>query len=128
MKVHFYSFLDSVKQSSYITEASFDLENNTYIFPDLSLENTKINLKLISSNEVIIERIGSVNSKMDFILNHTTTSFYNSMDLNFKFSINTKELKINSNSVSITYDYYYLDSLVGKIKIAVLIKDSNLLN
>lgn len=128
MKVHFYSFLDSVKQSSYITEASFDLENNTYTFSDLSLENTKINLKLISSNEVIIERIGSVNSKMDFILNHTTTSFYNSKDLNFQFSINTKELKINSNSVSITYDYYYLDSLVGKIKIAVLIKDSNLLN
>lgn len=128
MKVHFYSFLDSVKQSSYITEASFDLENNTYTFSDLSLENTKINLKLISSNEVIIERIGSVNSKMDFILNHTTTSFYNSKDLNFQLSINTKELKINSNSVSITYDYYYLDSLVGKIKIAVLIKDSNLLN
>lgn len=128
MKVHFYSFLDSVRQSSYITEASFDLENNTYTFSDLSLENTKINLKLISSNEVIIERIGSVNSKMDFILNHTTTSFYNSKDLNFQLSINTKELKINSNSVSITYDYYYLDSLVGKIKIAVLIKDSNLLN
>jgi uncharacterized beta-barrel protein YwiB (DUF1934 family) len=128
MKIHFYSFLDSVKQSSYITEASFDLENNTYTFPDLSLENTKINLKLISNNEVIIERIGRVNSKMDFILNHTTTSFYNSKDLNFEFGINTKELKINSNSVSITYEYYYLDSLVGKIKIAVLIKDSNLLN
>ncbi len=127
MKVHFYSFQDGKKDVSYITEYEV-ISPNTYRFLDKSVENTYITLTIKSNSCVLIKREGSVNSLMEFNQNKSTSSLYKTSDLTFKFDILTKEIKINSNSISIDYDYFYESSLVSHIKIALLFKDLILIN
>lgn len=127
MKVHFYSFQDGKKDVSYITEYEV-ISPNTYRFLDKSVENTYITLTIKSNSCVLIKREGMVNSLMEFKQNESTSSLYKTSDLTFKFEILTKEIKINSNSISIDYDYFYESSLVSQIKIALLFKDLILIN
>lgn len=127
MELHFYSFQDGKKDISYVTEFEY-IKPNSYRFKDLSIENTYITLTIHSLDHVVIKREGSVDSLMEFKINRTTSSLYKTSDLTFKFDILTKRIKINNNSVSIDYDYFYESSLVSHIKIALLFKDTFLLN
>ncbi len=127
MKVHFYSFQDGKKDVSYISEAQ-NIGPNSYRFLDKSSENTYITLRILSNNHIQIVRDGNVDSLMDFILNKKTSSIYKTSELTFKFEMLTKEIKINSNSVSLNYDYFYENTLVSSIKIALLFKENILFN
>ncbi len=127
MKVHFYSFQDGKKDVSYISEA-LTIGPNSYRFLDKSSENTYITLRILSNNHIQIVRDGNVESQMDFILNKKTSSIYKTSELTFKIEMLTKEIKINSNSVSLNYDYFYENTLVSSIKIALLFKENILFN
>ncbi len=127
MKIHFYSFQNGQKMVSYLVDAK-EISPNTFEFVDKTYSNTKFIIKLISSKEIVINRIGEVNSQMTFILNKKTIANYTSKDLSFTFEIFTTNIKVNSNSISIDYDYYYDNILDSKIKIALLFKDYSLVN
>lgn len=127
MKIHFYSFQNGKKMVSYLADAK-EISPNTFEFIDKTYSNTNFIIKLISSKEIVINRIGEVNSQMTFILNNKTIANYTSKDLSFNFQILTTNIKVNSNSVSIDYDYYYDNILDSKIKIALLFKDYSLVN
>ncbi len=127
MKIHFYSFQNGQKMVSYLVDAK-EISPNTFEFVDKTYSNAKFIIKLISSKEIVINRIGEVNSQMTFILNKKTIANYTSKDLSFTFEIFTTNIKVNSNSISIDYDYYYDNILDSKIKIALLFKDYSLVN
>lgn len=127
MELHFYSFQDGKKDVSYVTEFEY-IKPNSYRFKDLSTKNTYITLTIHSLDHVVVKREGLVDSIMEFEINKTTSSLYKTSDLTFEFDILTKEIKINNNSVSIDYDYFYESSLVSHIKIALLFKGTFLLN
>lgn len=127
MKIHFYSFQNGQKMVSYLVDAK-EINPNTFEFVDKTYSNTKFIIKLISSKEIVINRIGEVNSQMTFILNKKTIANYTSKDLSFIFEILTTNIKVNSNSISIDYDYYSDNILDSKIKIALLFKDYSLVN
>ncbi len=127
MKIHFYSFQNGQKMVSYLVDAK-EINSNTFEFVDKTYSNTKFIIKLISSKEIVINRIGEVNSQMTFILNKRTIANYISKNLSFNFEIFTTNIKVNSNSISIDYDYYYDNILDSKIKIALLFKDYSLVN
>jgi len=121
MKIHFYSFTDGKKSVSYQADATYD--GKCYEFIDKSTPNTMIRFYLESNSYVRIVRIGDVNSEMKFVENEITSSVYQSKELNFEYQIKSYDFKINENSISFSYDYFYENECVGKIKIALLIKN-----
>lgn len=120
MKVHFFSFTDGIKSTSYETE--LNLLDNGYSFKDLSIENTTLEFRIINDSHIEMIRKGAINSKIDFILNDKTNSLYHSDSLTFEFDVDTKYILIKEKSLTIEYDYYYKGDKIGKIKLGLLIK------
>lgn len=119
MKIHFYSFTDGKKSTSFVEEATFD--GKCYEFLDHSQTGTKIRI-ILGINQITIKRIGSIDSEIVVKEGILTKAYHNSGDLKFEFMVKGHDIKINDNSISFSYDYYYQNDYIGKIKIGLLIK------
>lgn len=102
MKVTFLS-LDDDNNKVYFT-SDYSKVDDQIVFLDKSTPNTEIHLK-IKDEEVILERIGSVNMQMIFNLKHLTKGFYNNdMGLDFNFQIKCHKLLCRNKKVNVEYD------------------------
>ncbi len=102
MIVSFFSVDEELNRVSFKSEAK--QIDNSIIFEDKSAKDTTINLE-IYDDKIIIDRVGSVNTFMEFRLNQTFETKYKSdAGLEFDFKIFCNLLEIKQNRIDIEYD------------------------
>lgn len=101
MLVSFLSFDQENNKIAYQSEA--ELEDNTYRFMDKSMPNTEIEL-VKGKDFITLKRSGYCTMCLKFLLNECTKGFYKNKDgLEFEFSVQTTELKIENSRIRISY-------------------------
>lgn len=118
MKLTFHSIDD--ENNKIIYKSDYVKNNNTIIFDDKSVENTKVYLE-INNDNIIFERKGNINMKINLTLNKKTEGYYqNDIGLDFKFYIVTNKIENNKNKITIEYSMYLDEDLMSTHKIWIL--------
>ena len=101
-------------------QTEYEKLDNKYIFDDLSVENTKVELMMNEEN-VIINRFGDTESKFVFIQGINTLAFYkNSLGLELKMNIFTKKIIIKSKQLYLEYELILDSDVISSHKIWIL--------
>lgn len=96
--------------------------DKAYEFIDRMVNNSKIRIEIIHENHLRVIRSGSAVMDMDLILNQKTTSTYhNDMGLSFEIASFTKEIIINDDEISFTYDYYIENDYQDTLKFTLVL-------
>lgn len=120
MKIHFFA-KSSEGTIDFLTDVF--INDNEYIFKDLSMSNTNVLVKIKDSRSLILKRMGETNMEMELIEGEKTKGHYvNSMGLEFYFDVNCLKLNIKEKKIYINYDYFMDNELMSSHKIWLLIK------
>ena len=101
-------------------KAEYQKNDNTYVFDDLSAENTKTFLT-IDGDVVRIKRTGDTESEFTFSENLKLPGYYkNNLGVNAELSIFTKKINIKSDKIYLEYDLILDDDVISSHKIWIL--------
>lgn len=118
MDLTFYS-IDS-NNDKVIYHTSYIKSENTIIFDDKSVSNTKIYLT-IDDNKVLFERKGNVSMKI--LLEEDKLSFChyeNEMGLSFDFTVVTTYLSISNKRIEMAYELFLENDMISNHKITII--------
>ena len=101
-------------------EAPYEIEGKTYIFDDLSAENTKTNLRILD-DQIEIYRVGDTESSFIFKENTKCLGHYkNNLGLEMKMEVFTKKINQLKDKLYIEYDLIISGDVISSHKIWIL--------
>lgn len=122
MKIKF----TSNNEDEYINyETSAIKENNTYIFSDKTVEDTKMGVSIINNKNIYVSRIGNVNMNFELVENERTQGTFETIEgLEFEFEVNCLKIDITYNSIYFEYEYYFDNEFQSNHKISIIIDEN----
>ncbi len=118
MDLTFYS-IDS-NNDKVIYHTSYIKSENTIIFDDKSVSNTKIYLT-INENKVLFERKGNVFMQIPLEKDKLTSCHYeNELGLSFDFKVITTNLSISNKRIEMGYELFLESDMISNHKITII--------
>lgn len=116
------SFVSIDKDNDRVSfEAEAHYEENTLVFPDLSMPNTMLYVTKVD-DELVIIRDGEVKMDAYYIKNNYSTGIYEGNGLKFEFRIYTQELVVTKHKIVLEYVMSVENDIVGSNKITINIR------
>ena len=83
------------------------MEDNTLIFPDKMIPNTKYFVTILD-NEVLIKRVGTIFMEQRFVMGQYVDGIYRiNENIEFLIGSETEKLEISENMILIEYAHYF---------------------
>ncbi len=111
MKVSFLGFDGNQQKTAY--QAEVHIQNGIFCFEDKTYPNTMIYLTK-DTDRILLERKGSCNMQMCFILDKITEGHYQNQEgIEFNYFVKTKLLKIEKTKIRISYEMIIEEEVVS---------------